>query len=321
MLTLYTGLYGNLSAARQQAIHTLTVRRYVKDIYHLDAHLQQSEGLTPGTPEFEQAYAAKYQQIRQALAEFDDHTYVSAILLSDAAGDWIALASMRILQGKRSDVAVGQSIGCADSSIPTHTLLQSFHYPQLPNFDAATVTEAEICEISRLVAADHELAEQLIRAGVMSPAEIQAVLSSAFDELIVNFYRNEIPAMKVAAWIFNIKPKLAASLKLRKGLNLIPLYAQGVEPTARALNGALDKPYFQRWHTELFKLLPDEIVQQGMLAAVRYMASRDIREWQDCELSLPYLLLNDDEFDSTIQKLEAKLAQRSYELMKEMTYA
>ena len=171
MLTLYTGLYENLTAAQQRAIHKLTVHRYVEDIYHLDIHLQQTEGLTPGTPEFERAYASKYEQIQHALAQFDEHTYISAILLPDEAEEWIALASMRILQGQRADVAVAHSIGQADSSIPTHTLLQSFHYPQLPDFDPAVVAEAEIFEVSRLAAADHALAEQLIGAGVMGQTQ------------------------------------------------------------------------------------------------------------------------------------------------------
>ena len=37
-----------------------------------------------------------------------------------------------------------------------------------------------------------------------------------------------------------------------------------MEPTAQALSAALDKPYFLRWHAELLKLLPNEIMQQGM---------------------------------------------------------
>jgi hypothetical protein len=314
MLTLYTGLYGNLSPAQQRAIHKLTERRYVEEIYHLDAHLQQSEGLAPGTPEFERAYKSKYEQIQQALAKFDDRTYVSAILLSDETAEWIALASMRSLWGRRADVPVAHSIGHADSSIPSHVLLQSFQYPHSPDFDPDVVTEAEIFEASRLVAGDRALMEQVVNTGAMSESEIQAVLALAFDELIVSAVRNAHALTQMAGWIFNVKPKLAVSLKLRKGLNLIPLYSQGVEPTARALSAALDKPYFHRWHTELFKLLPAEIVQQGMLAAVRYMASRDIREWQDCELSLPYLVVNNAEFENAIQKLEAKLAKRPYEL-------
>ena len=147
------------------------------------------------------------------------------------------------------------------------------------------------------------------------------MLTSAFDELIVTCYRTGNAATRVAGWIFNVKPKLAVALKLRKGLNLVPLYSQGVEPTALALNSALDKPYFHRWHSELFKLIPEAIVHEGMLAAVRYMAGRDIRDWQDCEVSLPYLLVNNDELECAIEKLETKLAQRTYALTTEMAYA
>ncbi len=320
MLSLYTGLYGNLSAAQQRAIHKLTVRRYVEAI-HLPEYLEQTQGLKPGTSEYEQTYAAYIDAIKQTLSNFDRHTYVSAILLSDEAEEWIALASMRILRGHRADVPVACSIGHANSSIPTHTLLQSFQYPQLSDFDPNIVTEAEIFEVSRVVTADHVFVEQLVNSGVISPVEIQAVLSSAFDELIANCYRTGNVAAPVAGWIFNVKPKLAIALKLRKGLNLIPLFLQGAEPTAAALSSALDKPYFQRWHDELYKWIPDTVERDGTLAAVRYLAGRDIREWQDCEISLPYLLLNNAELECAIEKLEAKLAQRSYELTKEMTYA
>jgi hypothetical protein len=320
MLTLYTGLYGNLSAAQQRAIFKLTMRRYVEAI-HLPEYLEHTQGLTPGTSDYEAVYASFLDAIRETLSGFDRRTYVSAILLSNEADEWIALASMRSLRGQRAAVPVSRSIGCADSSIPTHVLLQSFQYPHLPDFDPDVVTEAEIFEASRLVTGDRALIEQVVSSRAMSEAEIQAVLASAFDELIVSAARNAHALTQMAGWIFNVKPKLAASVKLRKGLNLISLYSQGVEPTAQALSTALDKPYFQRWHTELFKLIPAEIVQQGVLAAVRYMASRDIREWHNCEVSLPYLVVNNAEFESAVQKLEAKVAQRSYELAREMAYA
>lgn len=319
MLTLYTGLYENLTAAQQRAILKLTMRRYVEAI-HLPEYLEHTQGLTAGTLEYEQTYATYMDSIQETLSSFDQRTYVSALLLPDGAEDWIALASMRSLWGQ-GPVAVARSIGQADSSIPTHILLQAFQYPHRPDFDPNVVTEAEIFEASRLVTGDRELIERLVSTGAMSQAEIHAVLASAFDELIVSAVRNAHALTSMAGWIFNVKPKLAVSLKLRKGLNLIPLYTQGVEPTAQALSSALDKPYFHHWHTELFKLIPEAIVHEGMLAAVRYMADRDIREWQDCEVSLPYLVVNNAEFESAIQKLEAKLAQRTYELIPAMAYA
>ncbi len=285
MLTLYTGLYEDLTAAQQRAILKLTMRRYVEAI-HLPEYLEHTQGLLPGTAEYDQTYAAYLDAIKENLSNFDQRTYVSAILLPDGAEEWIALASMRSLWGQ-SPVAVAHSIGHADSSVPTHALLQAFQYPHLPDFDPNIVTEAEIFEASRLVTGDRELIEQLVSTDAMSQAEIQAVLASSFDELIVSAVRNAHALTSMAGWIFNVKPKLAVSLKLRKGLNLIPLYSQGVEPTAQALSSALDKPYFHRWHTELFKLIPDTLVQEGMLAAVRYMAGRDIRECRTAKSRYP----------------------------------
>jgi hypothetical protein len=144
----------------------------------------------------------------------------------------------------------------------------------------------------------------------------------AFDELIINSYQTGKKAGQVAGWIFNVKPKLAVLLKLKKGLNLVPLFPFGTEPTSLALSSNPDKLYFQRWHAELYKLIPDTVERDGTLAAVRYLASRDIHEWLDCQISLPYLLIHDDELDIAINKLETNLIQhRSYEITREMAYA
>lgn len=310
MLTRYNGLYENLTPTQRQAIHRLTVCRYVEDIYHLSAHLQQVEGLTPGTPAFEQAFATKHTQIDGALAGYDKRTYVSAILMPDRDHGWIALASMRVLHGQRTHVVVADSIGHAASSIPTHRLLQSFEYPQLPDFDPNEVSESQISEVSRLVTADCALVEQVVHSGMIGQTELRAVLMSAFDELLVNFYRAGTPAVQVVGWIFNIKPRLARALKSKKRLNLVPLFSQGAEPTKLALTSSPDKLYFERWHGELYKLIPDSIGRDGTLAAVRYLASRDVSEWSNCEISLPYMLLHDDAFKCAIDRLETNLARR-----------
>jgi hypothetical protein len=322
MLTLYTGMYENLTATQKRAVHKLTVHRYVDDIYHLRVHLQQTEDLMLGTSEYESIFAARYKQIQEALAHYDQRTYISAIFLPDRDREWVALASMRVQRGQHNGMIVAQSIGRADSSIPTHTLLQSFQYPQHPNFDPNAVTEAQICEVSRLVTADHELVEQWIHSEITSQAEIQAVLTWAFDELIVNSYQTGKTTGQVAGWIFNVKPKLALVLKLKKGLNLVPLFSGGAEPTSLALSSTPDKFYFQRWHAELYKLIPETIERDGTLAAVQYLADRDVHEWLDCEISLPYLLIHNEELEIAIDKLETDLAQhRSYELTREVVHA
>lgn len=322
MLTLYTGMYENLTASQKRAVHQLTVRRYIDDIYHLQDYLQRTESLVPGTPEFESTFAVRYEQIQEALAHYDQRTYVSVIFLPDRDQDWIALASMRVVRGKHTDMIVTQSIGQADSSIPTHTLLRSFKYPQHRNFDPDTVTEERIYEVSRLVTADRELVEQLIQSGITTQAEIQSVLIWAFDELIINSYQTGKTVGTVAGWIFNIKPKLALLLKLKKGLNLVPLFSCGAEPTDLALSSNPDKLYFQRWHAELYKLIPNTIERDGTLAAVQYLASRDVHEWLDCEISLPYLLIHNEELEVAINKLETNLIQhRSYEIDRVIAHA
>ena len=70
MLTLFTGRFEDLLPAQQEAIHQLTVRRYVEDIYHLNAHLRQFERLKPDTSEFEWVYASYFEEIAKALSCF-----------------------------------------------------------------------------------------------------------------------------------------------------------------------------------------------------------------------------------------------------------
>src|SRR5262249_38300762 len=112
MIILYSGPYENLSFRQQRAVHKLTAQRYVEDVYRLGQYLKEWEGLAPGTSEYERAYTARYEQIEQALGEVDEHTSVTAILLSNLCGEWEALASMRTIWGQRAHVPVSCSIGC-----------------------------------------------------------------------------------------------------------------------------------------------------------------------------------------------------------------
>ena len=320
MFTWYAGPYGYLAPSLRRAVQGLTTDRYLNDVFRLDEHLQRSEGLVPGTPEFDRRHAEMRSVVGRALSEFDDHTHVSILCLEDAGG-CTALASMRYQLGRRTAVPVARSIGHADSSVPTHVLLQSFRYPRLPDFDADVVTEAQICEVSRLVAADRQLAVQLVSSGAVTATEIRALLQSALSEMIVNFYRTDDIVPDVAGWIFNVKPKLALTLMRFTGLNLVPLYTHGVEPTERALTSALDGPYFQRWHCELTGSMPAEIARGGTLGAARYLASRNLADWRHCGVSLPYLLVNNAEFARAVDRLETMLAQRRYSLSRARAYA
>ena len=321
MFTLFTGRFEDLLPAQQEAIHQLTVRRYVEDIYHLSAHLQQFEGLSPDTPEFERVYASHFEQIKQALSHFDERTYLAAILLCDSSNHWYAIASMRYLKGQRGDLVVSESIGCAESSLPTHRLLNGFQYPMLPDFDPDTVTETDISEVSRLVVADQEQIERVVRLGLLGQETLQHLLTPAVSEMIVNFYRAGNPGIQVQGLIFNVKPKLAAILKLRKGINLVPLFTLGTEPTALALNTMPDRLYFQRWHANLLALIPETMRTQGAKAALRYVAGRAAHEWINCEISLPYLVVNNSEYACTIDNLEKQLARpHEYEFHERLNY-
>ncbi len=321
MLTLFTGRFQDLLPAQQDAIHQLTVRRYVEDIYHLHAHLQQFEGLTPNTPEFERAYADYFEQIEKALSHFDERTYLAAILLCDQAGHWYALASMRYLKGQRDHVVISKSIGCSDSSLPTHRLLDGFRYPKLPDFEPDDVVETDISEVSRLVVADQEEIDRVSGPEMLDPRELQSLLTSAVTEMIVSFYRAGNPGIQVAGLIFNVKPKLAALLKLRKGINLLPLFTKGAEPTPLALSAMPDRLYFERWHANLFMMIPETLKTHGTRAVVRTLAERDAHEWIDCEISLPYLVVNNSEYACAIENLERQLARnRRYEFHERLNY-
>jgi hypothetical protein len=321
MLTLFTGKFEDLLPAQREAIHQLTVRRYVADIYHLHTHLRQFEELTPDTPEFERVYAMYFEQIEQALSRYDGRTYLAAILLSDELNNWYALGSMRYLKGQRDEVAVSRSIGQADSSIPTHTLLGGFQYPKLHDFDPDSVMEREISEVSRLVVADQEQIERVICSGLLSPEELQSIVTSTVSEMIVSFYRAGNPGIQVDGLIFNVKPKLAAMLKLRKGIKLVPLFTHGVEPTPLALSRMPDRLYFEQWHSNLFGLIPEKIKLDGTLAAIKYLAERDSHEWVDCEISLPYLVVINSEYERSIENLERQLARHhAYEFHEKVNY-
>lgn len=321
MLTLFTGRFSDLLPAQQEAIHQLTVCRYVEDIYHLQAHVQQFEGLKPHTPEFEEMYANYLEQIKQALTHFDERTYLAAILVSDESNHCYALAAMRILKGKIDDAVVSRTIGCDYSSLPTHQLLVGFQYPKLPDFDPDVVTEIKISEVSRLVSADKEQFEKVVALGLLSQEALRSLMTSAMSEMIVSFYRTGNPGIQVNGLIFNVKPKLAAILKLRKGINLVPLFMEGTEPTALALSAMPDRLYFDQWQANLSKLVPKTQKIQGTRAALRDLVGRDYHEWIGCECSLPYLLVNNSEFEGTIDNLESDLGhQRRYEFSERLNY-
>ena len=162
---------------------------------------------------------------------------------------------------------------------------------------------------------------QMLSLGLLPQEELQSLLTSAVSEMIVSFYRAGNPGIQVAGLLFNVKPKLAAMLKLRKAINLLPLFTHGAEPTPLALNSMPDRLYFERWRANLFELIPETLKQDGTRAAVRYLVARDAHEWIDCEISLPYLVVNNSEYACAIENLERQLAKnRHYEFDERLNY-
>lgn len=256
--------------------------------------------------------------IERGLRGFDAHTWITTLLHRGRGGRWTALASMRAIQGHRK-VPVAQSVGDPRSSVPTHALMQGFRYPALPGFDATRVTESLMFETTRLVVAKPAWVAPLVAAGELSADTAKCLLTAALAELIVSAGRlaqRILVDPPPAAWIFNVRPRFAVALRDFKGLELVPLYNDGAEPTPAALDSALDAPYFHRWRRELCRDLPPAVVQamvhEGVAAAVRHVARYDVSVWQDRAVTLPFLLVHDAPFKAAINQMEVMLAQQPY---------
>lgn len=316
----YVGRFSGLSQAQQSAVTDLTVRRYIDEIYDIGTYLEHSKGLRRGSLEFHEASRAYHGEIREALARYDESTYLSALLFRHRTGEWTAVAAMRMIHGRGQGAPLSQTIGRADSSLPTHRLLESFCYPQLPNFNPDAVTESQLFEASRLVCPDKTVHTRLTDSGEMSETEYRAMQSGAFDVLMVSAKRFVGAMFPTASWIFNVKPRLAAALRIRQGLDLIPLYLNGVQPTAQALSSTVDQLYFHRWNQELLNMAPTQVADKGIAAVVRHLSGCSLRVWQDCAASLPYLVVSGASFDAAINKIGNRVSLRPHNLHQELNH-
>ena len=173
MFEIYVGLYKNLTPWQQNAITYLTVTRYLEDYYYLPDWLETELKLIPGTPAFKKTYHEHVEQITNAFSSYDDHTYISAIFYKGHRHLPVALSAIRSIHGARKDVMLSDSIGSPAASIPTHKLLQSFSYPDLPRFKASNVSEAEVCECSRRATISRQEIGKLIERGVIDSSDAQ----------------------------------------------------------------------------------------------------------------------------------------------------
>lgn len=334
MLMLHAGRWAEMPPGPRDAVIALTLDRYV-DAIHLPAYLSEACGLPVGSAAHEMARAARVVAIERGLRAPDPRAWIVAVLHHadpGAGGDpatdgWTALAAARVVRGARA-VPVSRSVGAPDSSLPTHALLQGWAYPTRDDFDPDRVPEHAVLETTRWVAATAAWAASRLPAGALDAAVLKALVAAASAEVVLAAARlgQRLAADEpVAAWLFNVRPRVAISLRDRLGLDLVPMYAGGAAPTPQALASALDGPYFHHWRHQLCRELPAAVRQaverDGPAAAVRHLAQQDLAAWQDREVTLPYLVHADARLRRALDRLEAQLAQGPYQLQREAAHA
>lgn len=305
MLEIYAGTYANLTIAQQTAVNSLTVRRYVEDYYYLGNYLETEMNLLPGNQEFEYEYQCWYKRIENAFSLYDENTRIVVIFLKTCSESIIPLASFRIIHGTNKNAMISQSIGNIHSSIPTHRLLKSFAYTSFPNFNPDAISECEISECTRRVTLKKDEIDHLISLGLMSKAEADHFFVHHFNHLMVASVRYCDENSRGV--LLNLRPFHANALR-KKGLNVISLYSQGVEPTAFAIDSVKNvlAPLFQRWKSEL-KKYESALEEKGIPATIKELSKREIAEWQYCNVQLPVIILFDKDFFSTLEQLEHDL--------------
>jgi hypothetical protein len=316
MLEIYAGFYKNLTSCQQKAVTNLTVKRYTEDYYYLSDWVKTELKLMPGTPAFKKAYHEHVEQITNAFSLYDDHTYISAIFSESQKHPPLALSAARSIHGARKEVMLSHSIGSQTASVPTHKLLQSFSYPDLPYFKANTVSEAEVCECSRRATLNRQQITKLIYKGVIGPLDGRHFLKHCTDHLLVTHWK--FLQQNTRACIFNMRPFHTHMFALR-GIKFIPLFSEGVEPTQYALDHkkTVLAPLFAKWPHELQKISPGILEQHSMSEAIKSLSQSfisthiNLRGWKSCNIPLPFLLLFDEQWYFIINRINKELCKES----------
>jgi hypothetical protein len=225
----------------------------------------------------------------------------------------LALASMRIVHGSKKNLLISNSIGSSESSIPMHRLLQSFSYPKLKDFNPFKITETQVCECSRRAALNKREIIELVKENVMTKEEGEYFLQHCFNHLLVGLTRYCVK--EASAFVFNLRPYHAYHFK-SLGLNLVPLFSEGVEPTKDAIDERnVLSPLFTKWTNELQKCFQQMSFEQGIASAIKEIyksneeQDRAILGWKHCNIPLPFLLLIDKKYHSTVQRVENLIAK------------
>jgi hypothetical protein len=300
MITLVNSTFDHLTTGQRQAVDALTIRRYIEDVSR-EADQLDAAGRCEGRRAFKVEFGSRCRPMAAALKHVEPNTRVVAVFAH--RGDrLVALAAMRAVRGSR-DTPVSQSVGDRCSSVPTHRLLGSFEYPTLGDFDPDAVPENAIIECCRLVAATPPQMERLVRGGFLSVAEARYVTAVGCSELIVDTYAAHAHGDPVAAYVFTIQPRLAHVLHARLGLNLLPLFGRGATPTEATMSRLPTAPYFARWMDELRRVAPDLMDREGPTAVLQHIAERVPARSIGCRISLPFLLVANEDLRSAIARL------------------
>jgi hypothetical protein len=316
MFEIYAGLYKNLTPCQQKAVTNLTVKRYLDDYYYLSDWLKTELKLLPGTAAFKRAYHEHVERITSAFSSYDDYTHISVIFYKSHRHLPLALSAARSIHGARNNVMLSDSIGSQRASIPTHKLLQSFSYPDLPCFKANSVSEAEVYECSRRVTISRQQIRKLIYEGVIKPDDAQHFFRHCTDHILVTHCK--FLQQNAKASIFNMRPFHTHSFILRD-IKFIPLFTKGVEPTQYALDDkqTVLAPLFSKWPAELEKISPDIMKNYSVSEAIKHLwegftsTNIALRGWKSCNIPLPFLLLFDEHWYSIINRIERELCKES----------
>lgn len=316
MFEIYAGLYKNLTPYQQKAVTDLTVKRYLEDYYYLPDWLKTELKLMPGTLAFKTAYYEYVERITKAFSLYDDYTYISVIFYKNNRRLPLALSAARSIHGAREEVMLSDSIGSHAATIPTHKLLQSFSYPDLPGFNSKSLSEADVYECSRRATISRQQIRKLINTGVIDSLNAQHFFRHCTDHILVAHCK--FLQQNTKACIFNMRPFLTNSFIMR-GIKFISLFNEGVEPTQYALDNkqTVLAPLFLKWPAELEKNFPGIMEKYAVGEAIKHLwesftnTNINLKGWKSCNIPLPFLLLFDEHWYAVIDRIDRELSKES----------
>lgn len=318
MIEVISGPFRQLSAEHQAAVVDLTTARFTRDLLDHDAYLVDVMGVAPRSDAFAAAREALIESFKQDLQATDNIADITVVCTYNRSRQPVALGAMRMVRGARADLALVDAVGRPDSSLQTHALLRGFRYPCLPGFDPYRLTEARLLEVRRWVSIDPADLHALVRAGVLTSVEEDYVLHFGTAEVCLGVHRltaryhTRRNGQPHAGYLWTCAPRAAVILRHKMGLGMIPLFAEGCEPTERALApDCFAAPLFVRHRHELLQAAPvngTPIADDDRTRlALRHLATATSPHGVAARLSLPYLLLYDDDTFAKFDTLEDTL--------------